>query len=187
MLRHKVPKKDFRYTPYARVHPAFPPRVRGTIRALDPDARTERSLFCPFCRAPIARFLKDSPMNRIKLSLRVPPPQELLIRQLAERRGLTRYQALGRVVEAGLAALLDKPARSHEPAGEGYLASLEARLATIEALTDRSLFTASAAYAYARRAALRNDSDAKRSDSATSDAALSSYRRQRALAAEAVA
>ena len=98
--------------------------------------------------------------------------------------GLTRYQALARVIETGLGAIMHSPAPSAHGQGDDAFASLDSRLSVIEALTDRSLFTASAAYAYARRAALRNDSDADKSDSATSEAAQASYKRQRALAAE---
>ena len=125
-------------------------------------------------------------MNRIKLSIRVPAAQETMLRHIAEVRGLTRYQALARVIETGLGAIMNGPAPSPNGTGEDAVASLDSRLAVIEALTDRSLFTASAAYAYARRAALRNDSDADKSDSATSEAAQASYKRQRALAAEAL-
>ena len=122
-------------------------------------------------------------MNRVKLSVRVPMGQEVMIRRFAEQRGLTRYQALSRVIEAGLGAVNDAPI-SGGSAGDDAMAALEARLGVIEALLDRSLFTASAAYAYARRAALRGDGDADRSDSVTGEAAQAAYRRQRALAAE---
>jgi hypothetical protein len=71
-------------------------------------------------------------------------------------------------------------------AGDDVMAAFEARLGVIEALLDRSLFTASAAYAYARRAALRGDGDADRTGSMIGEAAHSAYRRQRALAAEAL-
>ena len=125
-------------------------------------------------------------MNRIKLSIRVPVGQEVMLRHIAQVRGLTRYQALARVIETGLTAIMHTPISSASGEGDDAIASLDARLSVIEALTDRSLFTASAAYAYARRAALRNDSDADKSDSATSEAALASYKRQRALAAEAL-
>ena len=125
-------------------------------------------------------------MNRIKLSIRVPAGQETMLRHIAEVRGLTRYQALARVIETGLTSIMTAPASQRERRNDDALASLDARLSVIEALTDRSLFTASAAYAYARRAALRNDSDAEKSDTATSDAAQASYKRQRALAAEAL-
>ena len=125
-------------------------------------------------------------MNRIKLSVRVPAGQETMLRHIAEVRGLTRYQALARVIEIGLISIMNAPIAESPASKEDALASLDTRLSVIEALTDRSLFTASAAYAYARRAALRNDSDAERSDTATSDAAQASYKRQRALAAEAL-
>jgi D-serine deaminase-like pyridoxal phosphate-dependent protein len=132
------------------------------------------------------RALRRVAMNRIKLSIRVPAAQETVLRHIAEVRGLTRYQALARVIETGLGAIMHGPAPSTNGTGDDAFASLDSRLAVIEALTDRSLFTASAAYAYARRAALRNDSDADKSDSATSEAAQASYKRQRALAAEAL-
>ncbi|MEL6877265.1 MAG: hypothetical protein AAGL68_04115 [Pseudomonadota bacterium] len=125
-------------------------------------------------------------MNRIKLSVRVPSAQELMIRRIAEERGLTRYQALARVIEAGLIAMTATPRSGGDSDVSDTLACIEARLSVIESVSDRSLFTASAAYAYSRRAALRNDSDADRTDAATSDAAQAAYRRQRALAAEAL-
>jgi hypothetical protein len=125
-------------------------------------------------------------MNRVKLSVRVPMGQEVMIRWYAEARGLTRYQALSRVIEAGLGAVADAPDAGRGSAGDDAMAGFEARLGMIEALLDRSLFTASAAYAYARRAALRGDSDADRTDSMIGEAAHSAYRRQRALAAEAL-
>jgi hypothetical protein len=123
-------------------------------------------------------------MNRVKLSVRVPLEQEVMIRRYAEARGLTRYQALSRVIEAGLGAVVDAPLACGSNAGDVAMAAFEVRLGVIEALLDRSLFTASAAYAYARRAALRGDGDADRTDSVTGEAAQAAYRRQRALAAE---
>jgi hypothetical protein len=125
-------------------------------------------------------------MNRVKLSVRVPMGQEVMIRRFAEKRGLTRYQALSRVIEAGLGVVADAPDAGRGSAGDDAMAGFEARLCVIEALLDRSLFTASAAYAYARRAALRGDGDADRTDSMIGEAAHSAYRRQRALAAEAL-
>ena len=125
-------------------------------------------------------------MNRIKLSIRIPAEQEALIRHIATARGLSRYQALLRVIETGLASITGGAQIRSQMASEEALAAIESRLSIIESLTDRSLFTASAAYAYSRRAALRNDSDADRVDAVTSDAAQAAYRRQRALAAEAL-
>ena len=125
-------------------------------------------------------------MNRIKLSIRVPAGQETMIRHIAQVRGMTRYQALLRVIETGLASIMGNHKVQAQMASEEALSAIESRLAIIESLTDRSLFTASAAYAYARRAALRNDSDAERVDAATSDAAQAAYKRQRLLAGEAL-
>lgn len=126
-------------------------------------------------------------MNRVKLSVRVPMGQEVMIRRYAEARGLTRYQALSRVIEAGLGAVADAQTMGGSGnAGDDVVAAFEARLCVIEALLDRSLFTASAAYAYARRAALRGESDPNNTDSVTGEAAQAAYRRQRALAAEAL-
>lgn len=129
-------------------------------------------------------------MNRVKLSVRVPVGQEIMIRHIAEVRGLTRYQALARVIETGLTSIMNlHPSASErvtDPVNDAALSALDARLGVIEALLDRSLFTASAAYAYARRAALRGDSDAERTDSAMGEAAQAAYRRQRVLAAESL-
>ncbi len=52
-------------------------------------------------------------MNRIKLSIRVPAAQEIMLRHIAEVRGLTRYQALARVIETGLGAIM----HNHAPPG----------------------------------------------------------------------
>ena len=125
-------------------------------------------------------------MNRVLLSIRIPVAQELMLKRIAVARGMTRYQALGRAIEAGMNAMMHEPSRSDAAQLSAELLTLSARLGTIEALADRSLFTASAAYAYARRAALRGDSDAESADVATGEAAQAAYRRQRALAAEAV-
>ena len=125
-------------------------------------------------------------MNRIKLSIRVPIGQEIMIRHIAEVRGLTRYQALLRVIETGLTSIMGGAVTAPSTTDGEALAALDSRLSAIEALTDRSLFTASAAYAYARRAALRGDSEADKADAAMGEAAQAAYRRQRALAAEAL-
>lgn len=125
-------------------------------------------------------------MNRIKLSIRVPVGQEIMIRHIAEVRGMTRYQALLRVIETGLTSIMGGAVMAPSTTDDEALAALDSRLLAIEALTDRSLFTASAAYAYARRAALRGDSDADKADAAMGEAAQAAYKRQRALAADAL-
>ena len=78
-------------------------------------------------------------MNRVKLSIRVPVGQEIMIRHIAEVRGLTRYQALARVIETGLTSIMNMPAPAYNGPDDDAFASLESRLSIIEALTDRSL------------------------------------------------
>lgn len=125
-------------------------------------------------------------MNRIKLTVRIPAGQETMLRHIAEVRGLTRYQALARVIEIGLTSILH-PSGLPETGGiNDEIATISARLSSIEAVADRGLFTASAAYTYARRAALRGDNDPDKTDAAMGDAAQAAYKRQRALAAEAL-
>ena len=120
-------------------------------------------------------------MTRIKLTIRILATQEIMLKRVAEARGLTRYQALLRAIEQGLAVMMNGPA--HNMSDDG-LADISARLSVIEALADRGLFTASAAYVYARRGALRGDNDATQSDTNMSAAAQAAYQRQRTLAEE---
>jgi hypothetical protein len=123
-------------------------------------------------------------MNRIKLTVRIPAGQETMLRHIAEVRGLTRYQALARVIEIGLTSIMHPSSRAETSDVNDEIATIAARLSSIEAVADRGLFTASAAYTYARRAALRGDNDPDKTDAAMGEAAQAAYRRQRALAAE---
>jgi hypothetical protein len=120
-------------------------------------------------------------MNRVLLSIRVPVAQDIMLKHIAQVRGVTRYQALIRVIEIGLTSIMQPSAVSGAALGGDDIA---ARLAVIEALVDRGLFTASAAYVYARRAALRGEGDADTLDATLSEAVQSAYLRQRALASE---
>ena len=70
-------------------------------------------------------------MNRIKLSIRVPAGQEIMLRRIAEARGLTRYQALARVIEAGLTAIDAKPVAQVSSPGNASLSAIELRLSVI--------------------------------------------------------
>jgi hypothetical protein len=120
-------------------------------------------------------------MNRVLLSIRVPVAQDIMLKHIAQVRGVTRYQALIRVIEIGLTSIMQPSAGSNGAIGSD---DISARLSAIEALVDRGLFTASAAYVYARRAALRGEGDADKLDATLSDAVQSAYGRQRALASE---
>ncbi len=126
-------------------------------------------------------------MKHIQHSVRLSPALNRTLSILAEQRGMTCYQMLKRAIEQGFAAMTDAKSDWSGVANMGSeLAALSARLDLVEALADRGLFTASAAYVYARRAALRGDSDAENTDASMGEAAQAAYKRQRALAAEAL-
>ena len=124
-------------------------------------------------------------MKHIQHSVRLSPALNRTLFILAEQRGMTCYQMLKRAIEHGFAVMINaKCAQSDMADVGGEMAALSARLDLLEALSDRGLFTASAAYVYARRAALRGDSDAENTDASMGEAAQAAYKRQRALAAE---
>ncbi len=120
-------------------------------------------------------------MNRVKVTVRIPLPHDVMLKHIAEVRGLTRYQALVRVIETGLTSIMQYSVGSSATVGNDDIA---ARLSAIEVLADRCLFTASAAYVYARRGALSGEGDADKVDATLGEAAQSAYARQRALAGE---
>jgi predicted transcriptional regulator len=125
-------------------------------------------------------------MKHIQHSVRLSPALNRTLSTLAEQRGMTSYQMLKQAIEQGFAAMAaTKSAGSNIADAGDEIANMSARLALVEALTDRGLFTASAAYVYARRAALRGEGDADNADAALGEAVQSAYKRQRALAREA--
>src|SRR3546814_18052209 len=74
--------------------------------------------------------------------------------ELAKVKGETAYAILATCVEAGVAALSSPVADgSHNRELVAELVSLGTRLADVERLLDRTLFTACASYCYARSAA----------------------------------
>jgi predicted transcriptional regulator len=124
-------------------------------------------------------------MKHVQHSVRLSPALNRTLSALAEQRGMTSYQMLKRAIEQGFAVMTNAKSAGSSMSDVGdEMAAMSARLALVEALADRGLFTASAAYVYARRAALRGESDAEKSDAAMGEAAQAAYKRQRALAAE---
>jgi predicted DNA-binding protein len=124
-------------------------------------------------------------MKHIQHSVRLSPALNRTLSALAEQRGMTCYQMLKRAIEQGFAVMTNAKSAGSSMSDVGdEMAVMSARLALVEALADRGLFTASAAYVYARRAALRGESDAEKSDAVLGEAVQSAYKRQRALAAE---
>ena len=114
-------------------------------------------------------------------TVRLNPSQHRVLTDFAKRRGLSDYAMLARIVEAGFLAMLhgtDKETDLAELARE--IGTISERLAEAERVLDRTLFTACAAYAYARHAALGS----KKSDETIAAEARAAFERQRSLALE---
>lgn len=114
-------------------------------------------------------------------TVRLNPSQHRVLAGFAAKRGLSEYAMLARVVDAGFAALLhgvDKEADTREIAAE--VGAISAHLAEVERVLDRTLFTACAAYAYARHSALGT----RKPDEVIAAEARAAFERQRSLALE---
>lgn len=112
-------------------------------------------------------------------TVRLNPSQQRTLAGFARQRQLSEYGMLARVVDAGFAAMLhgaDSAADTREIAAE--VAAMSVRLAEIERVLDRALFTACAAYAYARHASLGT----KKPDEVIAAEARAAFERQRSLA-----
>ena len=94
-------------------------------------------------------------MTLVRHNIRLTAELEKTLRQLAKQQGVTPYAMLQLSVQAGIAAQLNPPVAD---GGSGELvaeiASMSTRLDDIERMLDRTLFTACAAYCYARSAAM---------------------------------
>ena len=120
-------------------------------------------------------------MTTVQHSIRLSGTLDKVLRKLAEQQSVTVYAMLQRIVKSGLAAEGGSPAAGvadSEMIAEP--ASLSIRVAHIEHLLDRTLFTACAAYCYARSAAHGADE----SDAAVTAEIHAAYERQRRLAEE---
>lgn len=114
-------------------------------------------------------------------TVRLNPSQHRVLTEFAQRRGLSQYAMLGRVVEEGLLALIHGADRETDLAEmASVIGSISERLADAERVLDRTLFTACAAYAYARSSALGG----RTSDEAIAAEARAAFERQRKLAGE---
>lgn len=114
-------------------------------------------------------------------TVRLSPAQHRTLAGFARQRGLSEYAMLARVVDTGLAALA-QGASSAIDAREivTELASVSTRIVDVEHMLDRALFTACAAYCYARSAA----SGVRKSDAIVTEEITAAYNRQRGLARE---
>ena len=94
-------------------------------------------------------------MKLVRHTVRLPVSLDKALHALAERRGISVYAMLQRSVKTGVATLAD-PAARDAISGElvSELASISNRIVDVEHMLDRALFTACAAYCYARSAGL---------------------------------
>ncbi|MCG2839957.1 hypothetical protein L6Q21_03035 [Sandaracinobacter sp. RS1-74] len=114
-------------------------------------------------------------------TVRLTPPQQRALVAFAKQRGLSEYAMLARVVDAGLASLIHGTGNqidTREIVAE--LASVSTRIVDVERMLDRALFTACAAYCYARSAAL----GARTNDDTITAEINAAYDRQRRLSQE---
>ncbi len=114
-------------------------------------------------------------------TVRLTPSQQRTLFGFAKQRGLSEYAMLARIVDAGLAALVHGAGNeidAREIVTE--LASISTRMVDVERMLDRALFTACAAYCYARHAAL----GARTTDEAITAEINAAYDRQRRRAQE---
>lgn len=120
-------------------------------------------------------------MRPVHHSVRLAMPLDKALRALAERQGVSVYAMLQSSVKTGVAALASPPARDTGPQEMiAELASIGTRIVDVERLLDRTLFTACAAYCYARTAAMGT----RATDEAITADIHAAYDRQRRLSQE---
>jgi hypothetical protein len=120
-------------------------------------------------------------MRPVHRSVRLPVSLDKALRALAERHGVSVYAMLQRSVKAGVAALANPPAPDIAPREMvAELVSVGTRIVDVERMLDRTLFTACAAYCYARSAA----KGVRMTDEAIAADINESYDRQRRLSQE---
>jgi len=120
-------------------------------------------------------------MKPVQYTVRLPVSLDKAVRALAERHGVSAYAELQRSVKAGIAALSNQPTPdtgNRELVAE--LASVSTRIVDVERMLDRALFTACAAYCYARSAA----TGARKTDEIITAEINAAYDRQRRLSQE---
>lgn len=120
-------------------------------------------------------------MKPVQHTVRLPVSLDKALNTLAQRHNISVYAMLQRSVKAGIAAQANPPARdtgNRELVAE--LASVSTRMVDVERMLDRALFTACAAYCYARSAA----SGARKSDEIITAEINAAYDRQRRLSQE---
>lgn len=120
-------------------------------------------------------------MKPVQHTVRLPVSLDRALNALAQRHNISVYAMLQRSVKAGIAAQANPLARdtgNREMLAE--LASVSLRLVDVERMLDRALFTACAAYCYARSAAQAT----RKSDEVITAEINAAYDRQRRLSQE---
>ncbi len=121
--------------------------------------------------------------SAVKRTIRLHPSQARVLSAFAKRRELTEYAMLKSFIDIGIAqALREADDETTMPQLTVEVASMSVRIAEIERVLDRTLFTACAAYAYARHAALGT----KKPDEVIAAEARAAFERQRSLALDAL-
>jgi hypothetical protein len=121
--------------------------------------------------------------SAIKRTIRLQPSQARVLSAFAKRRELTEYAMLKAFIDIGIAqALRGADDETTLPQLTVEVAGMSVRMAEMERVLDRALFTACAAYAYARHAALGT----KKPDEVIAAEARAAFERQRSLALDAL-
>ena len=120
-------------------------------------------------------------MKLVRHTVRLSVSVDQALRTLAERQKISVYSMLQRTVKAGIAAQANPPTCDTDT-GEivTELASVSTRMVDVERMLDRALFTACAAYCYARSAAQAT----RKSDEVITAEINAAYDRQRRLSQE---
>ncbi len=120
-------------------------------------------------------------MKLVRHTVRLPVEVDKAVGELAKAKGDSAYAILAACVEAGVAVLSSLPqdgSDNRELVAE--LVSIGSRLVDVERTLDRTLFTACAAYCYARSAAFGGG----KSDEEITAEVGPAYDRQRRLSQE---
>lgn len=121
-------------------------------------------------------------MTAVQHSIRLSAPLDKALRTLATQQKTTVYAMLQRSVKTGIAAQANPLGRdSNDKELLVEVASVSTRLAEVERTIDRALFTACAAYCYARSAAMGGG----KTDEIIAAEINRAYERQRGIAQEA--
>lgn len=122
-------------------------------------------------------------MSVCKVTTRLTLAQNLMVKRFAEANGLSRYEAVRRLIESGLQA---HQAMSDEPSAQHLMdaiSQLSLRVQKTEALLQRALFVCCVTNAWARHSA-SSSTDISTLTEQIKQAAESAFQRQLALAKE---